>query len=233
MVWPPLTPVVKVILIACGGMFLLQFIATVIFRAGGWLELYLGCVPALVATKGFLWQPFTYLFLHSIHNPMHLVLNMLILWMLGGELERHWGSKAFLRYYLVCGIGAGILVAVLGMVFSGQASLIPTIGASGAIYGLILAYGMIFAERTLLYMFIIPMKARTLAIILFAVAFFSSFTGTASNVSHIAHLGGMVIGYLYLKRAWRVGEFYRELRWKIMRRKFKTVRRDDDDHWVN
>jgi membrane associated rhomboid family serine protease len=229
--FPPLTPVVKWILIACGAVWLLQVITDRLI-APGLLAGWFGCIPEFVILRGFIWQPLTYMFLHGTYGVWHLLINMLILWMFGGELERYWGPRAFLRYYLVCGIGAGLLVVLLGSFSLDLNDLTVTIGASGAIYGLILAYGMIFAERTLLYMFVIPMKARTLAIILFAITFLSSLAIT-SGISHVAHLGGMIIGYLYLKRAWRVGEFYRELRWKYQRRKFKTIRRDDDDHWVN
>lgn len=225
---PPLTPAVKALLIANGGVWLLQM---VLGRAMSFpIEVILGLVPDRVV-HGWLWQPFTYMFLHSPSGISHILLNMLILWMIGGELERHWRSRAFLRYYVVCGVGAGILVVLLALWFGGMTTV--TIGASGAIYGLILAYGMLFGERTILFWMIFPMKARTFAILLFVIAFVSSFD-VHGTVSHIAHIGGMVVGYLYLKRAWRVGEFYRELKWKLARRKFKVVTKDDDtDRWVH
>jgi membrane associated rhomboid family serine protease len=225
---PGLTPMVKILLITCGAVWVLQLLLEIAVRFS--LIPWLGVIPALVI-RGFVWQPFTYMFLHSTAGIGHLLFNMLLLWFLGGDLERHWGSRAFLRYYLVCGVGAGIIITVLGL-FSEQGRMTPTIGASGAIYGVILAFGMIFGERIILFMFMFPMKARTFAWILFAVAFFSSLTGQSSGVSHIGHLGGMVVGYLYLKRAWRFGEFYRELKWKLTRRKFKVVPKDDD-RWVN
>ena len=110
----------------------------------------------------------------------------------------------------------------------------PTIGASGAIFGLFMAYGMIFADRTILFMLIFPMKARTMAIIMFALTFFYLISQPGSGVSHIAHLGGAVTGFLYLKRAWRIGDLYRDIRWRLLRRRFKVMRPpDDDDRWVN
>jgi membrane associated rhomboid family serine protease len=156
-------------------------------------------------------------------------MNMLFLYLLGGDLERHWGGRRFLRYYLICGIGAGVVVAVAGKL--GGVG-IPTIGASGAIYGLLLAYGIVFAERTVLFMLIFPMKARTLSWILFGVAFFSTWDPRGSGVSHVAHLGGMVVGYLYLKRAWRVQDFYREIRWRLRRRRFRVMP-PDQDRWIH
>jgi membrane associated rhomboid family serine protease len=109
----------------------------------------------------------------------------------------------------------------------------PTIGASGAIYGLLLAYWTIFAERRLLFMLLFPIKARTMAWILFAIAFVSSLTPQTDRVSHVAHLGGMVVGWLYLQRAWRVGEFWRDIAWRLRRRRFKVMPPNDSDRWTH
>jgi membrane associated rhomboid family serine protease len=228
---PGLTPVVKAIMIACAAVWLVQLGSR--FFAGFALEPLFGLVPAAIF-RGWLWQPFTYMFLHSPTDLFHLLFNMLMLWMFGGELERFWGSRAFLRYYVVCGVGAGLFAAVTGLLGGEQAMLLPTIGASGAIFGLFMAYGMVFAERTVLFMLIFPMKARTMALIMFALTFFYTISLPGSGVSHIAHLGGAVTGFLYLKRAWRIGQFYRELRWKYLRRRFKVIPPDDDrDRWVH
>ena len=104
---PPLTPYLKIIMIVCGAVWLLQVILEFAkFNiAGLGFEQIFGVMPALVV-KGFVWQPLTYMFLHSPGDPLHLLLNLLFIWMFGGELERHWGSRAFLRYYVVCGVGA-------------------------------------------------------------------------------------------------------------------------------
>lgn len=229
---PPMTPMVKALLIANVAVYLVQWI--VAFSTGtDLLTRYLGVSAVGVVGHGMIWQPATYMFLHSVTGPFHLLFNMLILWMLGGELERFWGRRSFLRYYLVTGVGAGIAAVVLGWLWRGAG--IPTIGASGAIYGLILAYGMIFGDRVMLFMLMFPMKARTFAIVLFAVAFLSAFSPSSGGVSHIAHLGGMVTGFVFLKRAWRLGPLSRELRWKMARRKFRVVDRDrkDRDPWVH
>jgi len=228
---PPLTPFVRMIMIACGSIWFLQFLLYqgALADISGWF----GVVPAKVI-RGWLWQPVTYMFLHSPREILHILFNMLILWMFGGELERTWGSRGFLRYYLVCGVGAGIAAVLFGLVIQGM-STVATVGASGAIYGLMIAYGVVFSERTILFMLIFPMKARTFALVIFAIAFFSTISQSGGGVSHIAHLGGAVVGYLYLKRAWRVGELYREIKWKVRRRKFKVLPPSDDDfdRWVN
>jgi len=146
---PGLTPMVKRLIIACAAVWGIQLVAG---SFGLELGVYLGVCPYYVI-RGWLWQPFTYMFLHS-RDPFHLLFNMLMLWMFGGELERYWGSRAFLRYYLVCGIGAGLVTflfnyLVIFRYFDQEIyGYVPVIGASGAIFGLFMAYGMIFAERT-------------------------------------------------------------------------------------
>jgi len=231
---PPLTPYLKMIMIVCGAVWLLQVILSYagFTLAGKTFEQIFGVVPALVI-KGFVWQPLTYIFLHSPLDPLHLILNMLFIWMFGGELERHWGSRAFLRYFIICGVGAGVFITIWGFIVGAETT--TTIGASGALFGLIIAFGMIFADRTVLFMLIFPMKARTMAMILFGITFFFTIRGPGGVVSHAGHLGGALTGFLYLKRAWRIGDFYRELKWNVRRRRFKVIEpdKDDPDHWVN
>jgi membrane associated rhomboid family serine protease len=227
---PGLTPLVKKLVIANVAIWLVQ--ALLYSGAGIDLSRWLGVVPNSVI-HGFLWQPLTYMFLHNPTDPIHLLFNMLMLWMFGGELERFWGPAGFLRFYLVAGTGGGICATLLGIAFGGSHALVPTIGASGAIFGLFVAFGIVFARRTVLFMFFFPMQARTMALILVGLAFFYLLSQPGSNVSHIAHLGGALTGYLYLKRAWRIGEFWRELRWKIRRRKFKVTSSKGPDEWIH
>ena len=196
-------------------MQLLEFDLTTIF----------GLIPAMVV-RGWVWQLVTYMFLHG-QGLSHLLFNLLFLWLFGSELERIWGGRAFVKYYFISGIGAGVFAVILGM-FT-DAGYVRTVGASGAIFGLLIAYGTVFAERTILFMLIFPMKARTFAWIMFGIAFFSTWDQSGSGVSHIAHLGGAVTGFLYLKRAWRVVPFLSELRWKLRRRRFRVMDRHDDD----
>jgi rhomboid family protein len=227
---PGLTPCIKWIVIGTVGAWLFEI---VLYRGGVDIIGWLGVVPSRVL-HGALWQPVTYVFLHNPTSAMHILFNMLMLWMFGGELERVWGGKAFLTYYLVCGAGGGICATLLGLAIGGVAADARTIGASGALFGLFVAYGIVFARRTILFMLIFPMQARTMALLLVGLNFFYLVSQPGSPVSHIAHLGGALTGYLYLKRAWKIGPLYRELRWKIKRRKFKTMPpQDPDDRWLN
>ena len=238
--FPPLTPMIKIIMIVNASVWAVQLLMGPVlklyfveFFPQGRGDFFLldglfGVVPERFV-HFWVWQPLTYMWLHSENAPFHIILNMLFLWMLGGDLERHWGSRAFLRYYLVCGVGAGLFIAVAGWFYY---PFSPTIGASGAVFGLILAFGMIFSERVILFMLIIPMKARIFALVMLFVTFFFTLNPGGGTVSHIAHLGGMVVGFLYLKRAWRIREFIQELRWKMKRRKFKVMPPDDDE-WIH
>ena len=224
---PTVTPVNKALMIACGVVWGVQILAGLLM---GWdLSPFLGLVPVAVA-HGWVWQVASYLFLHSTVMYSHILFNLLMMWMIGGDLERHWGGRKYLTYWFVCGIGAGVCVTLAGA-FRGVTT--PTIGASGAIYGLILAYGTIFAERRLLFMLIFPIKAKTMAWILFVIAFVSSLGAQADPVSHVAHLGGMVVGWLYLKRAWRVSDLWREMAWRVRRRRFKVMPPNDSDRFIH
>ena len=128
-----LTPVIKKLMIIMGAMFLLQeFVSRL-------MVVYLGLVPGLVWHDYFLWQLGTYIFLHG--DVSHILFNLLALWMFGGELENYWGSKKFLRYFFFCGVGAGISTVIFTMLFTPKYQGIPVIGASGAIYGILLAFG--------------------------------------------------------------------------------------------
>jgi len=229
-----MTPCVKGLIIACGAMWLVQLVALHVLHQD--LSPILGLVPALVV-HGWIWQLATYMFLHDPHDPLHLLLNMLMLWMFAGELERVWGLRGFLRYYLVCGLGAGVSAVILGLLAGDVAAFVPTIGASGALFGLLVAYGVVFARRTILFMLIFPMQARTMAMILVALNLFyllGQSNQPGAQVSHVAHLGGALTGFLVLKRAWRLGELYRELRWKFRRRKFKMMPPEGpDDRWLH
>ncbi|HEX5045028.1 MAG TPA: rhomboid family intramembrane serine protease [Candidatus Polarisedimenticolaceae bacterium] len=227
---PPFTPVIRGIVVACAGVYLLE-IATYLGsgRSAWFMELF-GLSSWGVLHRLFLWQPLTYMWLHAL-DPMHVVFNMLSLWLLGGELERQWGARRFLVYYLVCGVGAAPFIVAADMIPGAHAS---TVGASGAIFGIIVAFGVVFAERVIYLMALFPIKARTFAWIMFAVAFLSMLTQTQAGVSSIAHLGGMLVGWLYLKRIWRLPDMYRELRWRLRRRRFRVMdSRGDDNRYLH
>lgn len=157
---------------------------------------HLGLVPAQVVKTFAIWQLFTYMFLHSPFGYAHILFNMLMLWMFGKDLEVVWGTRRFLQYYFICGVGAGICVVLANFMFGNPNT--RTIGASGAIYGLLLAFGVVFADTQVLFAFLFPMKAKYMVMIMAAIAFISSFDAN-SEVSNVAHLGGMAVGYVYIK----------------------------------
>lgn len=222
---PPVTPMLRTIIIVNVALFLPMQLAPVRAFLVEWFALTPGQV-----LSGLVWQLATYMGLHG--GLGHIFFNMLLLWMFGGELERLWGSRAFLRYFLVCGLGGGVAIFLQGLI---RSSDIPTLGASGALYGMIMAYGLLFSERRVLFMMMFPMKAKTFAMIFFFFALYYNFASGPDGVSHIGHLGGALTGLIYLKRAWRIDRFYKEIRWRLQRRRFKVMmgKNDDSDRWVN
>jgi membrane associated rhomboid family serine protease len=182
-----LPPLVKNLMIIMGAVFLLQMVT------GGWMEFYFGLIPILVWKNYFLWQLFTYIFLHGGFS--HILFNLLALWWFGGELENYWGSKKFLFYFLFCGIGAGICTVLFT---PGIYQRIPVIGASGAIYGILLAFAWLFPNRPILIYFLFPIPAKYMVIIFGLIEFFSSMGGSGGGVAHLTHLGGLLFGLLYM-----------------------------------
>jgi membrane associated rhomboid family serine protease len=184
---PSTTPVVRWLLILNIGVFLLQM---------AFLDRYipvLGLVPADFLGRGYLWQIFTYMFLHG--SFLHILFNMLFLWMMGSEIERYWGSREFLKYYLITGCGAGVVNVVV------QPGLTtPTIGASGAIFGLIIAFALSFPDREILLYFFIRMKAKYFAVLVGGLEILALLLMPRAPIARFAHLGGLVIGYIYIKR---------------------------------
>jgi len=216
-----ITPGVKALIIANVGVFVLQILVGQ-FGGGGDVELIFGLKPELVLHKLYLWQLVTYMFLHSTGWLSHLLLNMLMLWMFGTEVERGWGTREFVKYYFLCGVGAGITTCLIA-----QDS--TTIGASGAIFGVMLAYGLMYPNRQILFWFIFPMRAISFVILCTGIELFSLLS-LPDGVAHFAHLGGMLFGYLYLKRVWRVRQFWREIRWRLRRRRFRVMRPEDENY---
>jgi membrane associated rhomboid family serine protease len=192
-----LTPVVKNLMIIMGIVFLLQMFIT------KEIDFYFGLIPLLVWKKYFLWQLFTYIFLHGGFS--HIFFNLLALWMFGGELENYWGSKKFLFYFFFCGIGAGILTVLF--------SSYPVIGASGAIYGILLAYGWLFPNRPILIYFLFPIPAKYMVILYGFIELLSSSSGSVGGIAHLTHLGGLIFGFFYMA--------YPVIRQKIRREYYK------------
>jgi len=237
---PPLTRMVKWLIIITSGVFVLTYIPLQIFHSEVFAYPFalFSLQADLVIHRFYVWQLATYLFLHG--GWFHIIFNMFALWMFGSDLESLWGGKKFLYYYFLTGVGAGILDVTLNTLFRPETSS-ATIGCSGAVYGLLLAYGMLFPERLIYLYMIIPIKAKWFVVIMGAIEFVSSFGGPGSGVSHFAHLGGMLFGYIYL-RGWslpyRWQLQYHEWRRAQLRKKFEVYMRDQekkDKHgrWVN
>ncbi len=226
----PLSPAVKLLLITNVVAWVLNLIVPS-------MTLYLGLSPQEVFTGFAFWQPFTYMFLHDTRGFSHILFNMLSLWMFGTELERRWGTRFFTKYYFVTGVGAALTTLLVALV-SDSAYYSLTVGASGAIYGLLLAWAMYFPHRTIYFYFLFPIPARVFVAIVGAIAFLSSLGGPGGGIAHIAHLGGLVVGYIYLKTlsVRPIDELrYRWLRWRMDRARSRfdvySGGKSDDDEW--
>jgi len=199
-----LTSFVQTLLILNGGMFLVEM------STGGSLITSLALWPLAPATPPGLfqsaphfqlWQLITYSFLHG--SVMHLLLNMYALWLFGTRMELVWGSSAFALYYFFCVVGAGLVQLVVATVAAGEGGIYPTVGASGGIFGLLLAFGLTFPNERLMLIFPpVVLKAKWLVLIYGGIELWAGVTGTEEGVAHFAHLGGMFFGYLLL-RYWR------------------------------
>lgn len=243
-----ITSGIKLLLIANFAVFIFEVL---LYRFSGlsayaWLLNWFGLVPARVVLL-CVWQPFTYLFLHDVGSIWHILMNMFMLWMFGRELELVWGKNRFLRYYFLTGVGAGLInvavktvPALLGHGFS----RVPTIGASGAIFGILVACAILFPDRRVYIIpFPVAISMRMVVIAMTVLTFLGTFGLGDDSVSHLCHLGGMLVGYIYLRR----GSFLYSLRnsvsdWqqKRNRRRFEVYmgkhRKDPPsrpDNWVN
>jgi membrane associated rhomboid family serine protease len=227
---------VKALIIASVITFVVQLLT------GPLLTYYFGLTPADVVQRGFIWQLVSYIFLHG--SIMHLLFNMLGLWMFGSELEQLWGTREFTRFFFICGVGAAVIMVLLYLL-SGGDSRVTTIGASGSVYGILLAFGLLFPDR-IIYWIIFPIPAKYLVMILGGIAFFSSLDGSNSGIAHVAHLGGMACGFVYLRSRGiarrrgpgvltRIRASYDRWRRDRLRRKFEVYynRRnpDNDEKW--
>ncbi len=211
----------------------------VYFAGGGAVQRNLTVLFALYAEGAvrslFVWQIFTYMFLHG--GITHLLFNMLTLWFFGTQLERDWGTRRFLKYYFLCGMAAGVCVLAVNMAIGDWVR--PTIGASGAIFGVLVAFGVLYPNQTVLMNFLFPIKAKYMVMIYAAIELLMTL-GPNTGISTIAHLGGMAFGYVYLKgRLPRIklpdaGAAYRQ--WKLQRAKKKFqvyMRKHGRGPWVN
>ena len=206
----PLPPVTKALLWAVAIVFLLQQIAgeflLLHFALWPWGDFPVGTgADGLPVSAGFQpWQLVTYGFLHDPQNFFHLFFNGLALYQFGPRVESSLGSRRFAAFYFTCLVGAALCqLLVTGYMIDAGGQAFPTLGASGAIYGILLAYGLLFPhERVMLLIPPIPMSARTLVIVFGVIELVLGVTGSAAGVAHFAHLGGMLFGWLLL-RYWR------------------------------
>src|SRR6266849_3471677 len=243
-----LTPAVQWLIVANVAVYIFEILLRTFSgpSAYNWFVGHFGLVPSAVVPGLRIWQPFTYLFLHDGSTIWHILMNMLFLYMFGRELELAWGRNRFLQYYFLTGVGAGIINVIVKTVpvFWGHSpSDTPTIGAAGAIFGVLLACAILFPDRQVI-MFPIPIKLsmRTVVIVMTALEFLGTFGVGGDNVSHICHLGGMLVGYIYLRR----GSFLYNVRnsvsdWKYQRNKkrfqvYMNKQKEPPsrpDRWVN
>jgi membrane associated rhomboid family serine protease len=244
-----LTPAIRNIIIACTATFLAQTLIQLFFAPIVTVRINqeLGLVPYLVTHGLRLWQPVTYLFLHG--GIWHLLFNMLFLWMFGSDLERTWGTHRFYTYFFLTGIGAACINVLVKTIIDPHGlgtAFVSTIGASGAIYGVMLATALVFPDRQIwLIPFPVQIPMRIYVAGAIAIEFFMTLSsGSGDNVSHVTHLGGALVGYLYLRRGlflYRARNEYLDWKRRRTRHKFEVYMREhkdepprrSDDHWVN
>ena len=239
---------IKWICITCIAVFTVQKLSNTIWGAAGWnFWAHIFGLSTYAVLHGWIWQLFTYLFLHG--SIPHILFNLLYLAMFGAVLEHTWGARKFFTYYVICGVGAGLVeVGVKWLLFqtghgSEDSVLIPTIGASGAIYGVLLAVAVIMPHRQV-YLFPLPVTVsmRILVIVLGAIEFFGTLDAS-DGVSHICHLGGMLVGYIYIRRgSYMYGSrnYFSDWKRKRLKKKFEVyVKEHQDrpasrpDNWLN
>jgi membrane associated rhomboid family serine protease len=202
----------------------------------------LGLVPFHVIRNLWIWQLATYMFVHA--GLFHVLFNMLALWMFGAELERIWGTRFFLKFYFVTGIGAGLITLFVSLIpYAPTAQLYTSniVGASGAVYGLLLAYALYFPDRPIYMYFVFPIPAKIFVLIIGAIAFMSSMSDSGNGMANATHLGGLLVAYVYLKglrlklNPWAEVK-YRYVKWKLKgaRKKFDVYsggRSDPKNSW--
>lgn len=184
-------PGVKVLVIANAVIYLLSLLA------GPEFFRHFGLVPRLVLQERWVWQVFTYMFVHG--SFLHVFFNIFMLWMFGMAVEGQWGTRAFVKFYFICGLGVAAVALIIG-----PHSSVPLIGASGAIYGLLVAFAMLYPEAVVYLYLFIPIKAAHMAILCGVIEFIAMATDATPGIARFAHLAGMVIGYTYIRWWWDI-----------------------------
>lgn len=218
-----ITPMVKKLLIANGAIFLIQLMMGPelgIATRNGLLPFgsYFALIPQYVVEYGYVWQLVTYQFLHG--GFFHILINMFILWMFGTELERIWDELGFLRFYLVCGIFAGLSMLVFNY------SLTPVVGASGAIFGLLGAFAYYWPERQVYIWGIFPMRVKYFVFFVGLIELIMGITETRLGIAHAAHLGGLGAGLAYVHFSDPQSPFFRVIRSWVQQRKVQKKKQE-------
>lgn len=203
-----LTPWVKRLIIANAIIFLLTWTGVIPLS---WAADYLGFNPTEILTEP--WSILSYMFVHA--GFLHVFVNMLALFFFGPPLEERWGGTEFIKFYTVCGVGG----ALFTFLFGGG----TIVGASGAVFGVMLAYALNWPDNLIWIWAIFPVKAKYFVLFLGALSFFSAFSGASDGIAHFAHLGGLVVGYVYLKKGWAVSARLEGLKKSLRRRKLSVV----------
>ncbi len=232
---------VKWLLIATIAISVLNFILSASKPDLAFLQNF-ALVPAQVVRRLAIWELATYLFLHA--GIFHVLWNMLALWMFGAELERTWGTRRLVSFYFACGVLAGVMVVITAYLFSG--TNVPIVGSSGAVFGILVAYGVLFPNQTMLFGFLIPIKTKYFVMIIGAVVLLQSYLAVAGGqgaAEVIVSLSGLVVGYLLLRGRMLRGRIsnpvmagYKDWKLRRAKRKFEVYLRKKDsnrDRWVH
>lgn len=232
---------VKWLLIATIAISVLNFILSASKPDLAFLQNF-ALVPAQVVRRLAIWELATYLFLHA--GIFHVLWNMLALWMFGAELERTWGTRRLVSFYFACGVLAGVMVVITAYLFGG--TNVPIVGSSGAVFGILVAYGVLFPNQTMLFGFLIPIKTKYFVMIIGAVVLLQSYLAVAGGqgaAEVIVSLSGLVVGYLLLRGRMLRGRIsnpvmagYKDWKLRRAKRKFEVYLRKKDsnrDRWVH
>ncbi|MCB9488047.1 MAG: rhomboid family intramembrane serine protease [Deltaproteobacteria bacterium] len=207
---PGMTPVVRAFIMACAAVYVLQILAPQVM-------IYFALIPAQFFS-GYIWQLVSFNFLHG--PLMHILMNLFMIWMFGSEIEMMMGRRRFIILMAVSGMGAGFCQALFSVLGGGPEAQIPIIGASGIVFGLLLVYGMTWPNRQVLVMFIIPMRVKWMVVIFGVIEFLAVVGDRQPGVAHLAHLGGMLFAYIFV----RYDKVYMRLRRAYYERKLKRYR---------
>jgi membrane associated rhomboid family serine protease len=198
---------VKQLIIFTVGCYLVNYISRLFadYVPFSWIATlfeWLMLTPARILSSFAIWQPLTYIFVHAT-DPFHVLFNMLTLWFMGRDVETAWGMRRFIQYYLICGVGAGLIVTLVDILFRQNTT---TLGASGAVCGVMLAFGMMFPDRELFF-FPLPIAIKAKYFVAIMAAINVLLIPGSSGVSYVAHVGGFLIGFLYFKTAYNMKNF--------------------------